>query len=83
VLLQGQAEDRKLQPKLKHQAYVGFDDGPKAVKYYNAEMRKVLITWNFWNLDPLAQEPPPESIEVAPELLHEGSLEEACHNSVQ
>ena len=70
MLLQGQAKDRKLQPKSKHQAYVGFDDGPKAVKYYNAETRKVLITQNFWNLDPPAQEPPFKSIEVASELPH-------------
>ncbi len=44
ILLQGQAEQRKILPKSKRRAYVGFEDGPQAVKYYNPENRKVLTS---------------------------------------
>jgi hypothetical protein len=37
-------------PKSKRRAYVGYDEGSKAVKYYNAETRKVLISRNFRHL---------------------------------
>jgi hypothetical protein len=52
VLLQGQKEARKILSKSTHRAYVGFEDGPKAVKYYNAETRKVLTSCNFCFLSP-------------------------------
>jgi hypothetical protein len=35
VLLQGTNKDRKMLPQSKRQSYVGFDDGAKAIKYYN------------------------------------------------
>ena len=38
VLLQGQAIEHKLLPKSQQQAYVGYEEGPKAIKYYNVEM---------------------------------------------
>ena len=44
VLLQGQKEPCKILPKSKSHTFVGFDDGPKAIKYYSAETRKVLIS---------------------------------------
>src|SRR5262245_26617637 len=44
ILLQGQKETHKMLPKSKQQLYVGFDNGTKVVKYYNAETRKVLIS---------------------------------------
>ena len=37
VVLQGQKEPRKMLPKSKQRLYVGFDDGSKSVKYYNAK----------------------------------------------
>jgi len=52
ILLQGQKETRKMLPKSKRQLYVGFDDGAKAMKYYNAETRKVLVSQNFKHLIP-------------------------------
>ena len=47
VLLQGQKQQRKMLPKSKQHYYVGYEDGPKAIKYYSAETRKVLISRNF------------------------------------
>jgi hypothetical protein len=43
VLLQGTNKDHKMLPRSKHWSYVGFDDGTKAIKYCNAETRKVLL----------------------------------------
>jgi len=34
-------------PKSMRRSYVGCEDGPKAIKYYSAETRKVLISRNF------------------------------------
>ena len=36
VPLQGQKEQRKMLPKSKRQVYIRYDNGAKAVKYYNA-----------------------------------------------
>jgi hypothetical protein len=47
VLLQGQHIERKLLPRLKRWAYVGFEDGPQAIKYYNVETCKILTSCNF------------------------------------
>jgi len=44
ILLQGQKEERKMLPKLKHQVYIGYDDGVKAVKYYSAVTCKILTS---------------------------------------
>ena len=44
ILLQGQKIDWKMQPKSKWQAYVSFDDGTGAIKYYNAKMHNVLTS---------------------------------------
>ena len=71
VLLQGQKEDRKMLPKSKRQVYVGFDDGAKAVKYFNAETRKVLTSRNFRTINP-PPETPPEPIIITPAPQHEG-----------
>jgi hypothetical protein len=45
-------------PKSKWQIYVGFDDGAKAVKYYSAEMCKILTSCNFHNINPPPEMPP-------------------------
>jgi hypothetical protein len=72
VLLQGQARLRKILSKSACRAYVRFEDGPKAVKYYNAETRKVLISRNFSFPVPQQRDPSPEEIVVAPNMPREG-----------
>lgn len=47
VLLQGQAQQCKILPKSKQRLYVGHEDGPQAIKYYNADVRKVLTSHNY------------------------------------
>jgi hypothetical protein len=72
VLLQGQNEPPKMQPKSRRRAYVGFDDGSNSVLYYNAETRNILKSRNFRFLTLPNQNSPPEEIEVAPDLPREG-----------
>jgi hypothetical protein len=58
-------------PKSKRQIYVGFDDGMKAVKYYNAETHKILTSCNFQHLN----SPPetfPKPIIMTPSVWPEG-----------
>ena len=74
VLLQGQAIERKMLPKSQRRAYVGYEEGPKAIKYYNAETRKVLTSRNFRFLSPPIGIPSPEAIVVAPDVRREGEL---------
>jgi hypothetical protein len=71
VLLQGQHKERKMKPKSKQQAYVGYDDGSKSVQYYNAETCKILTFQNYHFLTLPEKESPPEEIEVAPNTPHE------------
>jgi transposase InsO family protein len=73
VLLQGQKVPHKMLPKSKRRAFVGFEDGPKAIKYYNAETRKILTSQNYRFLTP-QENSPPEEIVVAPDVPHEGEL---------
>ena len=47
VLHQGQKVQRKMLPKSQRRAYIGHDDGSKAIKYYQADSRKILISRNF------------------------------------
>ena len=72
VLLQGQAEQRKILPKSKKRLYVGHEDGPQAIKYYNAEVRKVLTSRNYRFLTPAKEAPSPDVIVVAPDAQCEG-----------
>ena len=60
-------------PKSQRRAYVGYDDGSKSVKYYNAETRKILTSRNYRFLN-INEKTPPEEIEVAPDLPHEGEM---------
>ena len=62
-------------PKSLRKAYVGFDDGSKSVKYYNAETRKILTSRNFCFLS-INNKTPLEEIVVAPEIPHEGEMQE-------
>jgi hypothetical protein len=54
---------------LKRRVYVRYDDGAKAVKYYNAETRKVLTSWNFRHISPPTNPLPPEPIIITPEQV--------------
>ena len=78
VLLQGQKRDRKMLPRSKQQLYMGYEDGSKAVKYYNPETRKILVSRNYKYLDPQIEEPP-EEITITPTATptqhHEGESE--------
>ena len=47
LLLQGQTKARKILPKSKRRAYVGYDENSKSVLYYNAQTRKILTSRNF------------------------------------
>ena len=47
------------------------EDGPKAVKYYNAETRQILTSQNYRFLSP-QEDSPPEEIVVAPDVPCEG-----------
>lgn len=49
----------KLLPKLKKFIFVGFEDGPKAVWYFDAMMRKIKVSRNF-----IFSETEPEFTEV-------------------
>ena len=76
VLLQGLKQPRKMEPKSRRRMFVGFDDGSKSIKYYNAETRRVLTSRNFRFLSLTSDEPPPEPIGIAPSLPGEGESEE-------
>ena len=82
VLLQGQNVLQKMLPKSQRRAYVGFDDRPKAIKYYNAAMRNILLSCNYRFLEP--KEPsPPEAIAVdSPMSQGEHAPEEGTTQSV-
>ena len=59
-------------PKSKRQVYVGYDEGARAVKYYNAETRKILTSRNFRHLNPPDNPTPPDPIELTPDMPCEG-----------
>ena len=44
ILLQGQHQERKLQPKSKRRAFITFNDGSNSVQYYNAETHNILTS---------------------------------------
>ena len=71
VLLQGQNVQCKMLPKSQCQAYIRYNKGSKAVKYYNAATRNVLTARNFHFLQPVEQIPP-EEIGINPRELKGG-----------
>jgi hypothetical protein len=75
VLLQGQKEPRKMETKSRRQIFVGYDDGSKSIKYFNAETRKVLTSRNVRFLALTDNETPPEPIVVLPDAPDEGESE--------
>jgi Reverse transcriptase (RNA-dependent DNA polymerase) len=52
--------------------YVGFEDGAKAVKYYNSETCTVLTSHNFYHINPPGHPSPSEHIEITPDQPCEG-----------
>jgi Integrase core domain len=76
VLLQGQNIARKILPKSKRWAYVGYNDVSKSVIYYNAETRKILTSRNYVFLTPKASAPA-EEIQITEDTpQREGEREE-------
>src|SRR5712691_831153 len=71
VLSQGQNAPRKMLPKSQRRVYVGYDHGPKAIKYYNANTKSILITRNFRFLTPSVPSPP-DAIAIEHDPPHEG-----------
>ena len=66
VLSQGQHVQRKMLPKSQRRAYVGYDEGSKAVKYYNAATKNILTSRNYRFLVP-SDASPPEEIAINPQ----------------
>jgi len=60
-------------PKSQCRAYVGYDEGSKVVRYYNAAMQNVLTTRNFCFLQPV-ERTPPEEIAIEPAELKGGNV---------
>jgi hypothetical protein len=58
ILLQGKHKDQKMLPKSQKCAYIGYDDGANAVKYYNTETRTILTSRNFRIAQPACPESP-------------------------
>ncbi len=75
VLLQGQKVPRKMESKSRRRVFVGYDDGSKSVKYYNAETRKILTSRNFRFLSLTSDETPPEPMVITPDTPGEGESE--------
>ena len=75
VLLQGQKEPRKMETKSRRRVFVGYDDGSKSIKYYNAETRKVLISRNIHFLSLTNDITSPEPMVLVPDAPCEGEPE--------
>jgi hypothetical protein len=52
-------------PKSKMHYYIGYEEGLKSIKYYNAETKTILTSQNFHFLPPKTNTPP-EQIEITP-----------------
>ena len=64
-----------MESKSRRRVFVGYDDGSKSVKYYNAETRKILTSRNFCFLSLTNDETPPEPIAITPDAPGEGESE--------
>jgi len=65
ILLQGQQIQRKMLPKSQRRVLVGYDDGSKSVKFYNASTRNILTSRNYKFLT-LSDPSPPEEVAIEP-----------------
>jgi hypothetical protein len=75
ILLQEQKKQQKMQPKSKHQIYVSYDEGTRAVMYYNVDTHKILTSCNFHHLTLPDHSPLPDPVMLAPNVLCEGESE--------
>jgi len=71
VLLQGQKVQRKMLPKSQRRAYIGYNEGSKSIRYYNASMRNILTLRNYRFLSK-AEPSPLEEIALEPSAPLEG-----------
>jgi len=76
VLLQGQNVQRKMLPKSQRRAYVRYDEGSKAIRFYNAAMKNIQTARNYRFLTPADPSPPKEIGIEEPEL--EGGENPPC-----
>ena len=74
-------------PKSQRQAYVGHDDGSKAIKYYNTATKNIFTSRNYRFLV-LSDAPPPKEIIINPHcdqgeqsLMREGETRESTHGT--
>jgi len=73
--MQGQKLPQKMMQKLQRKIFISYDDGAKAVKYYNTETWKILTSRNFCFLALEEKGSHDEEIVVTPDTLCEGELE--------
>jgi hypothetical protein len=74
TLLQGQKVQRKLLPKSIQCIYVRHNNGLRSIKFYNLQMQKILLSWNFCFLSSPLEESLPEEITIAPDATHKGRV---------
>ena len=61
-----------MESKSRWWLFVGYDDGSKSIKYYNAETRKVLTSRNIHFLTLTDSKTPPEPMVILPDGPREG-----------
>jgi reverse transcriptase-like protein len=64
-----------METKSRRRIFVGYDDGSKSIKYYNAGSRKVLVSQNVRFLSLTNDETPLEPIIITPDAPDEGESE--------
>ena len=64
-----------METKSRRRVFVGYDDGSKSVKYYNAETRNILTSRNYHFLSLTSDETPPEPMVITPDMPGEGESE--------
>ena len=90
VLAEGQRVMQKMLPKFHQRAYVGYDEGSKSVKYYNAETKMILTSQNYKFLIPSNSSPPkillidpgPESPQLEGEHEETSCTEQLINNDL-
>ena len=71
VLLQGQHVQCKMLPKSQRRAYIRYNEGLKAIRFYNAATKNVQTARNYRFLTPV-DSAPPEEITVDTPILEGG-----------
>ena len=65
-----------MESKSWRRIFVGFDDGAKSIKYFNAETRKILTSRNIRFLNLTDEDPSQELIIIQPDTPCEGESED-------